>query len=163
MLIFSLFLLENCNLQERGSSEISENIAFSKKHNLFIEEYKIVGDTIKNPDAIDVVIEEAWMEKLWYYKPRFIHDEVIIKEGIYQLVLKIKNFNKEYTYNQKWDIQLINKKHRVDAEIGGVAIRGGLNVNVDTILIEVNKYKTSSYIKKKNEGEKIGEYLIVRK
>jgi hypothetical protein len=81
-LIVILVVLSSCGLETNTvDPQVSNNIAFSKQHHLFIREY------VTKPTADTTIpLDEAWLEYVWKNKS----GDAIENLGSVQLVIKLK-------------------------------------------------------------------------
>ncbi len=62
-LFLLVLFLYGCDMRKhKGTNQISESIAESKRDSFFIKQYKLIRN-----DAQDFKISEAWIEKVWHY------------------------------------------------------------------------------------------------
>jgi len=91
--------MSSCNTL-RGHLGISENIAESKKNEVFICLYHTDGNPIKINDTLALSIKEIWLENMWGYSGRQLKSK---KTSGYQLCITLHS-NSLRGYNDKWVI-----------------------------------------------------------
>ncbi len=144
-----------------GSPEISTSIKDSKQNGLFKYKYYFPKKEIRINDTINFIIEDAWLEKTWYYDLEKCHNKLIVPNN-YQLVIKIKDFGINSFYNEIWDLRLLKSKQYVDAEENGIGIRN-MDIENDTIELIVSTYKIPFHERTFNniEGKAIDTLKII--
>lgn len=95
MLIINIliFLLISCS-NSKGHRGVSENIAESRKRNVFISEYEIAQNPFRINDTLSLKVNKIWVEKQWAYGDE--ETETIISEG-YQMVILTDTDLKSYS------------------------------------------------------------------
>lgn len=97
ILVIMIFI-NGCNSQVNTTDpQISKNIQESKKNGVFLKQYFIESTTDKN-----IILEEAWTEKTWFYE---IHNGKAIKVQKYGCRLC---FNLKQTPDLKYNLKNLN-------------------------------------------------------
>lgn len=147
--------LTACN-NSAGHSGASNDIAESKKREVFIDEYIAVPNPYKINDTLQITVNEAWIERQWAYSQDT--ETTIITEG-YQLCINSVESDL-YGINSKWKIGVeANKYIRSSSKRSLIGNLNELPVE-DTLVYPVQKGNklSSGSIK-----EVIGYFVLVRK
>lgn len=156
IIFLSLLLLSSC-LAEVNTVDPhnSESSAESKKDGFFIKHYKLYSS-----DDKAIIVEDAWLEKTWFYE---IKDDKVIKVAKYgpQLCFKLKQFpNSKYNIldYDNWYMKFIKTRDYVGL-YGGTYGLSFPDFNVpDTIRLEIGQIDKSN---DNNAQVKTGEVIFV--
>jgi len=161
-LVFMIFIssIVSCNFSHLGGKPgISMHIYESKKREVFIAEYTVPQNPYVINDSLSIYVEEAWLEKEWFYPSDLDKTDIWDDHGYRLCVNTNEQSIQNYWYT--WMIgDSLKRLFRADN-------RKSLSTLLDMIPkdTEVFKVRNGGYdiTVKIEDMETIGEFVLVKK
>lgn len=127
----------SCNVDVKtGMGRISASINESKEKKVFVQELYPEQKEIRINDTLNLIIEEAWIEKYWTYERS--GSEIIVNkdDSIQNLILKFKDVNWHDYFNK---LYILSQNHYGASKDGNVYFYDGTYKFVDQkVLLEIH-------------------------